>query len=525
MTNTSNPALPNGAQDIVAEMRKRLIEKSISGSHASLLRRAAPQNAVPPSPAQHAATTLTAAPAILAPSATVKRSSGSIFDPFANAAPQITTEKVQAPVPQGQPVQAAPTVVQTQAPIPQQASAPISVTVAPPVEAAAAPGPRVATPESALAAHARPGRHSFGVYFAVSAIAALLGIGTVYHANQQYAGEMYGNSPMATAAQAFSEGKNYATFDLNMNIRQLRDQHLMRMKKTPDVILFGASHWQEADETLVTNQDMYNAHIHRDYWEDLFAMFNLLERNGKVPKKLIISLRDNQFMGIEDRRDYLWEPGIPYWREQATKMGIPTEPFFKSYAWQRLRERLSLSLLFNNLARWYNASEHPHVTEKEKFDALDVLLPGGSIRWSRQHDAYFTQERSKEESLTFAEFKKKNPPLVEKRGVKNFEKLVQYIQSKGVKVYFAHPPFNPIYWDAVQNTKYSATLTKFENMVKDIAQRHNIEIVGSFNPYKVGCKAEQYIDAEHSNPTCLANIFNQWMALDAKNTKATTKVN
>jgi hypothetical protein len=492
MSKVDTAVLPAGGagQDLVADMRRRLIEQSLKGSSAGLIKSS-----------QASGVAAAAAPAVAPP--TIRKAAKSIFDPFGAAPPAAQTPK---------PAAIAPAVASV---------AVVAAPVAPPI-AAAPVAASVKAPQAAVVPHvdagsdkaAAPRRYSMATYSAVTLLALLLGVGTVYNANEKFAGEMYGNGPMTAAAEAFSRGKNYATFDLNINIRQLREQQVARMTKTPDVVLLGASHWQEAEETLLKHKDLYNSHIHRDYWEDLFGMIEMWERHDRLPKQMIISLRDNQFMPIEVRRDFLWEPGIPGWRRMADKMGIPKESFWKSYPWQRLRERLSLQMLFTNLTRWYNAEELPHETSRTKFDSLDVLLPGGSIIWSQQHTDFFTQERAKYEAETFADFKIENPPVWEQRGLENFEKLLKYVQSKGVEITFVFPPFNPLYWDRVQNTKYSARLDEYVSIIKGMADRHKIAMIGSFNPYNVGCTKEQYIDAEHANATCLQNIFDEFTALD-----------
>jgi hypothetical protein len=492
--------------DMLAEMRERLIAKSLEKSSAGILRKAAPAAAdafSQPTPVQHQQELAAPAP---------RRTTKSIFDPAAaspTATPAAAATNVEQPVAAPP---ALPVAAQAAMPaVPVQATAPTHVQPAATTASAAKPNAYV---------RPAPRRYSVGVYTAVCVLATFLGVGTVYNANKKFAGEMYGSEQMQTAANAFAEGKNYATFDLNINIRDMRDKHIAQMTKTPDVAILGASHWQEAHEKLVTNQDFYNSHIHRDYWEDMFAMVNIWERHGKLPKKIIISVRDNLFMPISARKDFLWEPGIPYWRAQADIMGIEKEPWWRSYPWQRLSERFSMIMLFNNVTRWLNAEEKPRVTTAENFKSLDVLLPGGSIVWSNDHATFFSQERSKRESLDFAKVKIKNPPVVERRGVENFEKLLTYLKNKGVTIYFVEPPFNPIFWDAVQNTAYSRTLEKFVAMTDDIAKRHGIEQLGSFNPNKVGCTADNYIDAEHANAKCLSKIFDQFMALDAEKTKS-----
>jgi hypothetical protein len=347
-------------------------------------------------------------------------------------------------------------------------------------------------------------------------MATAIGVGAIWFGNRSYGPEMYGSTGMVPAAEAHAKNLNYAVFDLNLNIRALRDEQLKRMTKTPDVILLGASHWQEAHKDLIRGEDFFNAHIHRDYWEDPLGMVELLVRNNRLPKKLIISIRDNQFTPVEIRKDFLWEPGIPAYRAMSERLGLETESYIKTLPYDRGRALMSLPMFFENFTRWHNAPEHPAATDKKHFETLDALLPDGSITWSNQHMKVFTQERTYSEAVAFAERRKNTPPVVEPKGVEAFEALLNYLKDRGVSVYLVKPPFNPTYYDRLQGTPYFEGLTRIEKLIQRIADDHKLPVFGSFNPHDIGCTSDMYIDAEHSNPKCLQKIFDQYMALDKK---------
>lgn len=352
-------------------------------------------------------------------------------------------------------------------------------------------------------------RHAFAFL-----LVTLLGMVAIWFGNQAYAPEMYGTGGMAPAAEAHANQKNYAVFDLNLNIRALREEQLKRMTKTPDIILLGASHWQEGNKSLVKGQELFNSHIHRDYWEDPLGMVELLVKYDRLPKKLIISIRDNQFKPVDLRKDFLWEPGIPAYRVMSEKLGLETESYIKTLPYDRTKAMLSLPMLFENFTRWYNAVEHPGATDGSHFETLDTLLPDGSITWSNKKMQLFTAERTKVESLAFAAKRENDPPVVDPQGVLAFETLLNFLKEKGVRVYLVNPPFNPIFYDRMQGTPYAEGLTRFETLVQKIAADHHLPLFGSFNPHKIGCTSAMYIDAEHSNMQCLQKIFDQFAVID-----------
>jgi hypothetical protein len=349
-----------------------------------------------------------------------------------------------------------------------------------------------------------------GFYAAFCFACALVGIAAVWTANRVFAPEMYDDRGMNAAVKALSAGQNYAVFDLNLNIRQLRDKTFAEMKETPEVIVLGASHYQEAHAGVVRSRKMYNAHIHRDYWEDLLGMIGILVRHDKLPKQLIISIRDKQFTPLEDRTDFLWEPGIPFYREMADKLGVPKQSYWKTLPWQRVRERLSLHMLFTNVTRWYNAPAKPYPTSENQLNTLDLLLPDGSIVWSREHLALFTAERTERMSLDFAQQSKAKPPKIDPKGVASFRTALAFLKEKGVEVYFVHPPFNPTFYDAVRGSDYERGLNKVEQLTQDLAAEFGWKVFGSFDPADVGCEASDYIDAEHANASCLGKVFAQF---------------
>jgi hypothetical protein len=379
-------------------------------------------------------------------------------------------------------------------------------TVQPPRAVPVAP---VAAPVQSARVAGRP-----GFYAVLCLMLTIAGVAAVWNANRLYGPEMYDQDGMVPAAEAFARGQNYAVFDLNLNIRRLRDEHVARMTETPDVVILGASHWQEAHADLLPYKRLYNSHVHRDYWEDMLAVTEIWVRHNRLPKQMIIAVRDKMFTPMADRTDYLWEPGIPYWRAMADRLGIEKESYWQSLPYHRMRERLSLAMLFNNLTRWYNADERPQATDELHFKSLDTLRPDGSILWSADHLKLFTPERTERETTAFAAKAINSPPQIEQRGVDAFRKLLAFLKSQGVEVYLVHPPFNPMFYDRVQGSPYMAGLTKIEDLTRDFAKEFDLKIIGSFNPREVGCDASMYIDAEHSSPECLKKIFDQFAKLD-----------
>lgn len=346
------------------------------------------------------------------------------------------------------------------------------------------------------------------LYLFLLGIFLVLGLVAVAGGNARFAPLLFNPNTAVEVADVLASGRSYATFDLNIESRALRREHIASLSETPDVAVLGASHWQEGHAGLIPEVNMYNAHVHRDYYEDMLSVTEMFVRNNRLPQAMIITIRDNLFTPVEDRTDFLWVPTIPDYRDMSRRLDIDRRPISELIPVPQLRNAISLVVLKDNVERWFAAPVLPHVTDADKHDTLDILRPDGSIIWSREHDALFTREFARSGALAFAAQRRNDPPKIDSAGVAQFEMLLQFLQDRDVEVYLAHPPFNPIYYDSLQGSAYMAGLAEIEQLTVGFAERFGLKVIGSFNPHDLGCTAEMYIDAEHSNPDCLQRVLN-----------------
>lgn len=359
-------------------------------------------------------------------------------------------------------------------------------------------------PGEADTRRATPGSYLF-LLFAL----LVIGVVSVRSINTALAPMLLDPRQIVAASEVMSRGVPYGTYDLNIETRLLRRESIRRLEQAPELAVMGASHWQEAHAALTPGVDFYNAHVHRDYYEDIVAVAGWFVRFDRLPKRLIISIRDNQFTPPEDRTDFLWVPGLNGYRETASIFGLETHGVYGNGLTPQLRQANSLPLLVQHTERFLKAGELPQPTNQVPHPTLDVLLPEGGIYWSLSHRAAFTAERTREEALALADAKRFTKPPMDPEGIRAFDRVLSYLVSHGVEVYLTHPPFNPIMWDAVQDGPYREGLRRVEQLVQDMAERYGLQVIGSFDPYEVGCTAEMYIDGEHSNPNCLGKILAQ----------------
>ena len=352
-------------------------------------------------------------------------------------------------------------------------------------------------------------------YATTFAALVAIGIGLVAYGNVRLAPFLYSQEAIDRVAASLAAGNNHTTFDLNIDTRALRRAHIRLLSHTPDVVVFGASHWQEADSSLLPGRTFYNAHVHKDYYEDILSVAEMLTENSRLPKQLIITIRDNTFLPANKRTDSLWLTGVPEYRKMATRLGLRQLPWLDTVPASRIRDMTSLSLLFKNARRLATAHDYPTPTKNPVDEHMDTLRFDGSIVWSGEHRARFSAESSNAAAVAFAESRRNDPPEIDPDGVEAVHRLLGFLRNRQVDVFLAHPPFNPQFYDRVVETPFMQGLHEVIKITRQLAERHNLHVIGSFNPHEVGCDASMYIDAEHSGPACLQKILAEYLAIES----------
>jgi hypothetical protein len=343
-------------------------------------------------------------------------------------------------------------------------------------------------------------------YLLLTALLVALLMSALAAANRHLAPLSYSAAAQARAADALAAGDNYAVFDLNLDTRGLRRAHIARLARRPDVVVLGASHWQEAHADLLPGHRFYNAHVHRDYHEDLLAVVEMLRRHDRLPDTLIMSIRDMTFLPEEQRGDALWLTALPEANAMRARLGI-ARPWLETRPLRRWLGLLSLSTLLDNGLRRLGAATRPGPVEARSLPTMDVLQADGSIRWSSAHRDLFTPERTGAEVRTAVAQRQNLGLAIDQAAVAALDRLLALLREHGVRVVLVHPPFNPDFYRQVKDSAYGTGLLRVEAITARLAAAHGATHVGSFDPAVAGCTAGMFIDAEHSGPACLRRLI------------------
>jgi len=104
------------------------------------------------------------------------------------------------------------------------------------------------------------------------------------------------------------------------------------------------------------------------------------------------------------------------------------------------------------------------------------------------------------------DYKIKEGSWFDDHSVRIFTSLVNYLKSN-FKIIFVMTPYHPAVWKHEDQPVVKA-MEIVEKKVHEIAKKLNVQVLGSYNPGKVGCVSDQFYDAMHPKDECLTLLEN-----------------
>jgi hypothetical protein len=182
-------------------------------------------------------------------------------------------------------------------------------------------------------------------------------------------------------AREFEQGGNHAVYDLNVDFRGLRREHIRQMKITPDVVIFAGSRFELASRNLFPNRSFYNAFGHSDYFEDLLAITELLRANDRLPKNLVLSVRFATFLPLAERKTDEWKMFWPEYRAMADRLGVDKVSFADNFPWRHWTQLLSIEALKHRLQLAASKKPAPGPTSADRLPDMALL----NFKWVERH--------------------------------------------------------------------------------------------------------------------------------------------
>ena len=285
----------------------------------------------------------------------------------------------------------------------------------------------------------------------------------------------------------------------NMDERQFNFARLGGHLKSVKTVVVGSSRVMQVD-SLMLNEPVLNLSVSGASIEDHIA-FSAEAIAQYKPNRIIIGL-DPWLLNQHDGQDR-WKSInslYAYWQANIRKnnelLDNDASYFSKNMyvskadsVWYRAYKKI------NMLDRPTPINGDAEASDKKRYDGSHIYNRAYATRTGEAIAAEFGILR--DYSIEKYEF-----DLVAE---KKMLELVTWIQKNGVKVIFVLPPYHPDLYSLLADEKQ--VILNIEDRFRNLARKYGVELVGSYDPRRVGCSKSEFYDGMHPTSACMAKVL------------------
>ena len=269
-------------------------------------------------------------------------------------------------------------------------------------------------------------------------------------------GLFWGRGFERLASEYMLNGEYVAGYE-RLDGRKLNETYAMNREDCPDVLVLGSSRVMLIDESYVKpGMTFYNmGNVGADIC-DIYGSYWSFAKLGKEPKTILIGIDPWLFLdcasALDDRSDKeLYNEFI------AEELGYANNQYEKKSPYEKYLALLEPSYFQASVKLALNGSGdvQPEIVPKsEIYDQNEVVkCPDGSIIYDKKFNS-LTPEQVKavaEEGSVYGIPKVCEYDTISRDTVEKFERFIQYLQNKGIKIIFFLSPFHSSYIDYLNN--------------------------------------------------------------------------
>ncbi len=290
---------------------------------------------------------------------------------------------------------------------------------------------------------------------------------------------------------------------------------LAQKSKPKDCIAIGSSHIMQLSIIRGPNinrlcKSFLNLGVSGGSIEDLFIFYEILDKNKKLPKKLLLGIdpwtlkwdMDTRYtINTEILSSFLNKNRInkPNFKKTAINSNLLLNLLNFEYTLHTYRfiKREGLNFESSTNFQFQELVENP-LSHPCK---IPCKLKDGSHQYTKEYLIKNKTDKNYDKKPSY----KLNGKYYDEDLILQFNRFLRKIK-KDVKIYFILTPYHHNSFKA-KFRKFTIYLEKVEKKINLMANELGIKVFGSYSPLKAGCLPTEFYDYMHPNPNCLNKIF------------------
>lgn len=315
------------------------------------------------------------------------------------------------------------------------------------------------------------------------------------------------------------QGQNVANFN-DCDERLVQMYCIKANKEIRDTVILGSSRVLQVGAKNFAGKKFFNHGVAGATLEDYFAIWEMYEQENRPPKTVILGL-DPWILNRNNEQERWKSVGTYYYSfMKRMQMGKRFDTFFLSYNLFTFQWKQKMSLFspsYFKTAFWSFIQQllDPKKTAKNQKDYFatrleyldtNIRLADGTIAMGkdfiRKNLDYDVRMYVKGDRVYSLE----NFFELDISDRQNFEKFVDYLLKKNIRVIFLLPPYHPFVYAYFKDSSKFRIVEDAETYFRGIAKQKNISIVGSYDPGNIGLTENDFYDGMHPTREAMTRI-------------------
>lgn len=329
-------------------------------------------------------------------------------------------------------------------------------------------------------------------------------------------GLFFGSGFERIASQLMLEGNAIVGYE-RLDGRKLNETYAKNVEYAPQILVNGSSRSMTITaDTLGENLTFYNAANTGADRYDFFTAYYIFSKEGKEPEKIVLSMDPWIFNANIDSFDDRSDKAL-YYEFLNTELGY-TQYSYTPKDENAKYEALISPSYFQSAIRYYlrdTSQEIKPVIATGDLNKQETVIKcsDGSIIY----DYAFMNRTKNEKDFDILSATAEGVTLIRMDDfnqldsvfIEQLETFIEYLQEKNIEIILYLPPFHEHFYNTAlaQADKYQGFFAA-EEYCKELAQRYNLTLYGSYNPLNLNLTDEDFLDAYHMNPKSIYKIFN-----------------
>jgi len=323
-------------------------------------------------------------------------------------------------------------------------------------------------------------------------------------------------------ARILAQGLNVANIS-DCDERLLQMYYIKNDREAKDTIILGSSRIMQLNANNLSSGKFFNHGVSGASLEDFFSICELYEQKNKLPGTIILGL--DPWLLNKNNCQERWQSISIYNYAFMNRLRHKANTHFFLYDYLTFQMRRSLNLIspsyfkqairsfvrrISKLMKFEKIREDYYATGLDNFDAdkrldVDVRIADGTISYGKRY-ILKSSESVKAYVSSIPVYSLGEFYELDKANQQNFEKFIEYLIKKNVKVVFFLPPYHPYVYSYLMNSTQYRIVGDAETYFRTIGNQKHIMVIGSYDPRQCGLVEEDFYDGMHLSREAIVKL-------------------